>query len=147
MQPYLFYKKGRINFTDVNVPVFIEMTYNANVCSADFVNSPELHDKFKEAVAFLVKSEYWNSIIIPIPSKELYDLYVANKEVIESIEDVAFYENDKTISLIDTWEVKDALRIDKNKHYISFFRKSKLDLYKTEWWDKSQEIMKYEKTT
>jgi hypothetical protein len=134
MQPYLFYKKARKNFTDVNVPVFIEMTYNSNVCSADFVNSVELHDKFKEAITFLIKSEYWNSIIIPIPSKELYDLYLANREVVDSIEDIVLYENDETLDLINTWEVKDTLRIDENKHYISLFRKSKLDIYETTWW-------------
>jgi hypothetical protein len=145
MQPYLFYTKGRANFTDVNVPLFIEMTYNTNVCSTDFVNSPELLDKFKEAVSFLIKSEYWNSIIIPIPAKELYDFYIANIGVIEFIEDVVFYKNDETINLVNTWEVKDALRIDNNKHYLSFFRKSKLDVYKTEWWNKELEIMKNEK--
>lgn len=145
MQPYFFYKNGRVNFTDVNVPVFIEMTYNTNVCSADFVNSVELHDKFKEAIAYLVKSEYWNYILIPIPAKELYDLYVSNKSVVESIEDVTLYQNDETLKLVDTWKIKDALRIDKDKHYISLFRTSKLNLYKTEWWDKTQEIMKHEK--
>lgn len=142
MQPYFFYKNGRKNFTDVNVPMFIEMTYNTNVCSADFVNSVELHDKFKEAVTYLVKSEYWNCILIPIPVKELYDLYVANKKVIESMEDIALYQNDETLNLVKPWKLEDTLGIDNSKHYISLFRKSKLDLYKTEWWDKSQEIMK-----
>lgn len=134
MHPYLFYKKTRTNYTDVNVPVFIEMSFNAQVCSADFVNSVELHDKFKEAITFLVKSEYWNCALISIPSKELYDLYLANREVMESIEDIALYDNDETLNIVNAWEVKDTLRIDNKKHYISLFRKSKLDLYKTKWW-------------
>jgi hypothetical protein len=135
MYPYFFYKNMRKNFTDVNVPVFVSMKYNSAVCSTEFVTCVELHDKFKEAIANLCLIEYWNAMILPIPSKELYDLYIDNREFIDNMEDCLILNNEESLDMLNSWEVKNTLKIDTNKYYITILKKSKMDLYKNgEWW-------------
>lgn len=135
LYPYFFYKNMRKNFTDVNVPVFVSMKYNDIICSAELVDCVELHDKFNQAFSALLAIEYWNAMILPIPSKELYDFYINNRKLTDTMQDFLIINNEESLNMLNSWEVKDTLRIDNSKYYITILKNSKIDLYKNgEWW-------------
>lgn len=155
MQPYYFYKIGKYNFTDVNVPLYIDMKFNSLLCSADIVSSKELHNKFFESITFLLANLTYNLTIISLFSKELYDFYVKNykQNNITIPEDCTLIYSEEAEKTIRNWKVPsninfnlDALGDKAPKYFLMIAKNETFDLYKQQWWNTEREILNGEIT-
>jgi|LakMenE01Jun11ns_1017448.scaffolds.fasta_scaffold9406391_2 hypothetical protein len=153
VRPVFFYKEKKKNFEDYNVPVYSELKLGTIICSNEFVSMEELHASFFEGSKWLITNVDYKMMIASASSPELYSLFSEMlKDVEKEFTNIVVLRNKEAYELLDLWpeEVTNALNVTANGLYKDIFliiKKDSVENYKNEWWDNSQELMKYEKTT
>lgn len=149
VRPYYFYRNKKRNFTDTKVPMYVEFTYGAAICTADIIPLTDMYAAFFDALKKAMASAFFECIVIAIQSKELYDFYIENYPKYNIIpEDSLILHDEESQKLVYSWEVLDKVVDQQRANFLfTIFKKDSLDFYKTEkWWDPTEELLVNDKT-
>lgn len=143
IHPIELYKDMRLNFREEMVPCRIDLYVNNTRCSANMVDSTELHDAFFQTIFEFLLFDSTNMLLLNVLDETLYNFYLQNAPLMKERfvdqpenKKCSWLNHEQSQSLINSWNVDFAFHELPECKLMIVYKDSKFSQYQDASWIK-----------